>query len=105
LIFGHKYAENFFLIYIKSDIVLILIAIFRQYGMFLKTHRIFRQYLWAALGPYAWAQLSTRAEFGNTVEVLWGTHATRMANHDLSDPNGTKYPAEINYGKVNYITD
>ena len=49
-----------------------------QYGKYLKTHRLARQYLWAAIIPSATAYCMTQWLFLNNTENLWSVHARRM---------------------------
>lgn len=56
----------------------VVLPVLRQYGQFFKTHRIFRQYIWAAIIPtalsLAWV---SEQNFCNVVQ-LWNVHARRL---------------------------
>ena len=52
--------------------------VFSRYGAVLKTHRLFRQYVWALALPQLWNEYSTRSHFVGPVETMWNVHANRM---------------------------
>lgn len=55
-----------------------VLPVLSKYGKYLKTHRVFRQYIWAWLLPttllWTWADF----EHIDNVEQLWKVHARRM---------------------------
>ena len=56
----------------------VVIPVLRKYGQFFKTHRIFRQYVWAAVLQTLLLQLETRWNHLDNVQQLWGVHARRL---------------------------
>ena len=63
-----------------------------QYGRVLKTHRVFRQYIWLAVGPYLLSSLFLHYKYAPHVEALWTIHSNRLNKQLLDDPEGTMYP-------------
>lgn len=59
--------------------------IFRQYGHFFKTHRLFRQYLYALVLPYAVFTDCVNYSWLNHTEAFWAVHSRRMNAKYLCD--------------------
>jgi hypothetical protein len=55
-----------------------VIPVLSKFGAFLKTHRLFRQYLWLAVLPYTFATLEANSIFAHQAERLWSIHANRL---------------------------
>ncbi|CAK63029.1 unnamed protein product (macronuclear) [Paramecium tetraurelia] len=72
-----------------------VLSILREYGSVLKTHRLFRQYLYTLVLPFAIANEYTFVHYHDHIEQLWQVHANRLNKKDLSDPTGTQYPEEL----------
>lgn len=78
-----------------------VMPIFSQFGKFMKTHRLLRQYVWLAFFPYFFATAYTNNFFLNQTERLWQTHANRLNRgytclycRILTDPEDSQYPRE-----------
>lgn len=67
-------------------------ALFSQYGRFLKTHRVFRQYLWALATPWLLGEYIARTLYVDNVNIHWAVHANRMRKGLLSEPKGVEVP-------------
>lgn len=66
--------------------------LFREYGLFLQTHRVFRHYLYALILPPVYAFYRLKSKYYTHVEHLWIVHANRLNNKILDDPLHTYYP-------------
>eukprot|EP01016_Furgasonia_blochmanni_P042085 TRINITY_DN554_c0_g1_i4.p1 TRINITY_DN554_c0_g1~~TRINITY_DN554_c0_g1_i4.p1 ORF type:complete len:220 (-),score=72.00 TRINITY_DN554_c0_g1_i4:149-808(-) len=69
--------------------------VLREYGLFFKTHRLFRHYLYAAVVPITFAYFSLNHQFFPHVETLWNIHVNRLNQQILEDPQDTIYPKEL----------
>ena len=55
-----------------------MLPIFKEYGTYFKTHRIFRQYLFALIvPPVLFTDYQNWSALGKT-ESLWATHSRRL---------------------------
>jgi len=55
-----------------------VLPIFSRFGRFLKTHRLFRQYMCLLFLPIIYLEYKTNATYINQTEKLWMVHASRM---------------------------
>jgi len=55
-----------------------VLPLLSQYGKFVKTHRIFRQYLYTLVAPTLLFTGLLNLKYLNHTEHLWATHARRM---------------------------
>ncbi|EGR31862.1 hypothetical protein IMG5_100110 [Ichthyophthirius multifiliis] len=82
-----------------------VLPVLRQYGMFFKTHRIFRQYLWTLVLPILYQKNQLANKYYTHVETLQNIHVNRLNQHLLEDPIYTFYPAELQAPKNNLRLD
>jgi len=69
--------------------------VLREYGWFLKTHRLFRHYLLSLVVPLALTAYSIHDKYYDHMEVLWTIHANRLNKKLLEDPQSTIYPENL----------
>lgn len=56
----------------------VVLPLFRQYGAYFKTHRIFRQYLYTLVAPVPAFVLLNASQYVNHVEYMWNVHLNRL---------------------------
>jgi hypothetical protein len=73
----HNYQSHRLLFYqlAKRGVVL---PLFKQYGSFMKTHRIFRHYLYTLILPLPLLLIYNTSNYVNHVEYLWSVHQNRL---------------------------
>lgn len=54
-----------------------VLPLLRQYGLYFKTHRVFRHYLYTLLLPVPACLLWNNYQYTNHVEYLWAVHLNR----------------------------
>lgn len=65
-----------------------VLPIFKQYGRFFGTHRVFRHYLYTAILPITLAYYQANNIVVGNVNRLWAIHARRLNNKILDDSMG-----------------
>jgi hypothetical protein len=80
----------------------LILALFKQYGSFFKTHRLYRHYVYALFAPSLLLEGKTRWDYSHHIEHNWRVHAARMNQQMLMDPDHTYYPDELKLPLRNY---
>jgi hypothetical protein len=78
-----------------SPVKMLLIAFLKQYGSVYKTHRLFRQYLLAAVLPSSLGWLYQKRLYYYHIDHLWTVHSKRLNQRILDDPSHSFYPKEL----------